>query len=343
MTLTVCVDMDINSPTAGPPHPFLVAPTLFVGNLPSHVLEKHIKVLFQAPYMTASVSFSPNTEKALAILHLRPILSLEPEAILNCFAAADFKPFDAPDASIAPRLIRPLPPGCTESDLFDMLRPYGPIYYVRIHPIAGGLVQFWVEAHARNAEIGLAKSQPKMIIGAYDPCSLFCSNISFGLDETVLRSHFVEFGNIRGYPHTHKSRGVGIITFSLASEASQAMEAMHGVEIEWRALSLTYRIIRRKDDATESHFRLQTIKPTEPTAEISDAKDNIDSSHCVHHQFVVIQIRAVEITSCRQIFTHCPNAVTSSERREQCHMNKTQGVLNGGKEKSAKQASSNLK
>ncbi|KAJ7023060.1 hypothetical protein C8F04DRAFT_1240373 [Mycena alexandri] len=288
--------MDANSPTTGPPpHPFLTAPTLFIGNLPSHVLEEHIKGLFEAvaPYMTAtSVSFSPkrrkrrglrprvnfrdveSAEKALAILNLKPIPSLEPEAILNCFAAADLKPFDAPDASITPRLVRPLPPGCTESDLFDMLRPYGPIYSVRVHPIAGGLVQFWVEAHARNAEIELAKSQPKMIVGAYDPCSLFCSNISFGLDETVLRSHFVEFGNISGveifrYPRTRKSRGIGVITFSLASEASKALQTMHGAEIEWRALSLTYRIIRREDNVPKTGIKLQTIEPTEPTAEIS--------------------------------------------------------------------------
>ncbi|KAJ7171098.1 hypothetical protein C8R46DRAFT_1349197 [Mycena filopes] len=294
-------------------HLHLTAPTLFIGNVPNHVLKANISALFEAPaHMNATVSFAPKSrrnrgglrprvnfadvnsaEKALAILHLTPLPGVEPEAILKLFTTTNLKPLHAPDPSVAPRLIAPLPSGCTDSDLFDILRPYGPIYSVRIHPIAGGIVQFWVEAHAREAEIGLAISHPKTRIGSYDPCTLFCSNLSFGLDETVLRTHFVEFGNISAveifrYPKTHKSRGMGTITFTLPSEASRAMEAMHGKEIEWRALSLTFQILRREGKKTVATRR--TIDGVH-----SSNLDNVGETENDSQKIVSVEPTTVEI------------------------------------------------
>ncbi|KAJ7694892.1 hypothetical protein B0H17DRAFT_1199042 [Mycena rosella] len=92
-------------------------------------------------------------EKALATLHLRPIPNLEPPVILKFCVTANLKAFEAPDPTVFPRVIPALPAGCNEVTLYDALRPYGPLYSVRFDPIAGGLVQFWTEDNAQDAEI----------------------------------------------------------------------------------------------------------------------------------------------------------------------------------------------
>ncbi|KAJ6551780.1 hypothetical protein B0H19DRAFT_178539 [Mycena capillaripes] len=261
-----------------PPHPLLQTPTLFIGPLPSHVLETHIEAVFQGPNaISASITFLRtknrrnrgalrsqvdfsdlySAEKALAILHERPIPSLEPPMILQFNTIRDSHPVQVPDASVLPRLImtKTLPSGCTEEKLYDLLRPYGPIYSVRIHPIAGGLVQFWFEAHARDAEIQLASGPQKMVLHPYDPCSLFFSNLSLALDETALRTHFDGYGKISSVEiftsfKTGKSQGRGFITFSLASEAYRAMQEMHGREIDWKLLSVKYRLLGLREKRT---------------------------------------------------------------------------------------------
>ncbi|KAJ7244421.1 hypothetical protein B0H12DRAFT_808613 [Mycena haematopus] len=187
------MDTDSAKPSAtNLPHPFLQSRSLFVGPLPSHVLEEHVTRVFQGFYPPPALSFTrtkkgrnrgalrsridffdvQSAEKALAIHHLRPIPSLEPSFLLSFATSLDLKPIGIPDASVSPGLIKTLPAGCTETTLYDLLRPYGPIYSVRIHPIAGGLVQFWDEAHAQDAEMQLG---PKLILNPYNPCSLYCS------------------------------------------------------------------------------------------------------------------------------------------------------------------------
>jgi hypothetical protein len=108
-------------------------------------------------------------------------------------------------------LINTLPAGCTESTLYDILRPYGPIYSLKIDAIVGGLVQFWDEVHAQDAEMHLAAEQAEanMILNSYDPCSLFCSvriqitpetskilslvqNLSLTTDAFALRTYFAK-------------------------------------------------------------------------------------------------------------------------------------------------------
>ncbi|KAJ7694899.1 hypothetical protein B0H17DRAFT_1199047 [Mycena rosella] len=251
-----------------PPHPYLHTSFLFIGHLPSHVSEKNIKQIFQDPELRATLSFNRSknrrkrgalrprvdfpdlnsAEKALATLHLRPIPNLEPPVILKFCTTANLKAFEAPDPAVFPRVIKTLPAGCSEATLYDALRPYGPLYSVRIDPIAGGLVQFWTEDNAQDAEICLVVAQPKMVLQAYDPCSLFCSNISFGLNATALRSYFDEFGIVIS-TGIITNRGIGFVTFSLASEASAAMTAMHGAERQWPSLSVTYRVLKRESDA----------------------------------------------------------------------------------------------
>ncbi|KAF7368819.1 Polyadenylate-binding protein 1 [Mycena venus] len=265
--------------TVYPPHPSLGVTRLFLSSLPSYVLETDVTRVFEGIYPTPKLSFArtkngrnqgalrprvdfydlESAEKALAIYHLQPIPFVEPRVTLTFSTIPGFYPksFGVPDASVSPRIIKALPSGCTEGTLYDLCRPYGPIYSVRIDPVAGGLVQFWVEAHAQDAEICLA---PRMILKPYDPYSLFCTNLGFNLDSWTFRTHFAKVSAIflfRGgvaYPSkygdiTHaeifttqggKSRGRGVITFSQTSEASTALQAMQGVEIDWKSLSVTY-------------------------------------------------------------------------------------------------------
>ncbi|KAJ7694897.1 hypothetical protein B0H17DRAFT_1199045 [Mycena rosella] len=267
-----------SSPSYGlPPHPYLHTSFLFIDHLPSHVSEEKIKQIFQDPQLRATLSFNRSknrrkrAEKALATLHLRPIPNLEPPVILKFCTTANLKAFEAPDPAVFPRVIKTLPAGCSEATLYDALRPYGPLYSVRIDPIAGGLVQFWTEDNAQDAEICLVVAQPKMVLQAYDSCSLFCSNISFDLNAAALRTHFDEFGTIISTEiitnlQTGKSRGIGFVTFSLASEASAAMAAMHGAEIQWRSLSVTYRVLKKGSDAKPEPPRrgipAETKRPT---------------------------------------------------------------------------------
>ncbi|KAJ7080599.1 hypothetical protein B0H15DRAFT_856518 [Mycena belliarum] len=259
-----------------PPHPYLNRPSLFITNLPTHVTEMDIKNSFQSADwhdLRATVSFNRSknrrrrgalrpqldfadlnsAEKALATLHRRPIPNIDPPVILQFSTTVSLNPIPAPDPAVSPRIIKSLPPGCTEATLYDAIRPYGPLYSVRIDPTAGGLVQFWTEDNAQDVEICLLVAQPPMVLKAYDACSLFCSNICFDLNAAALRTHFAEFGNVTSteiitHAQTRKSRGIGFVTFSLASEAAAAMAAMHGAEIQWRTLSVTYRVLRKKND-----------------------------------------------------------------------------------------------
>ncbi|KAJ6629326.1 hypothetical protein B0H10DRAFT_1360693 [Mycena sp. CBHHK59/15] len=250
------------------PHPYLYSPSLFICHLPNHVQEAHLENLFKSlPGATfnlhrtksgrnrgtlrATLNFPDlhSTERALATLHLRPIPDTEPPALLKFSTTFNLQPFNAPEATVQPRLVQILPAGYTEAMLFDLLRPFGPVYSVSIDPITGGLVQFWTESHAQEAESQLAATRPKFLLQVYDRCSIFCSNISLDIDSTALRTHFTEYGNITSVEiltlgKTGKSRGLGFITFTTPSEASAAMKAMHGAEIQWKRLSVTYSVLR---------------------------------------------------------------------------------------------------
>ncbi|KAF7377919.1 hypothetical protein MSAN_00215700 [Mycena sanguinolenta] len=279
-----------NAPTP-PPHPFLQSPTLLVGPLPSHVLEEHVKRVFQGFNPPPALTFTrtkngrnrgalrtrvdfldvQSTEKALAIHHLRDIPSLEPAVQLAFSTSFGPKSLRAPDASVAPRLIKS--PPFSETELFDLLRPFGPIYSVRIHPIAGALVQFWDEAHAQQAETVL---EPH-ILYPYDPCTLFCSNIHINLDACAFRTYFVDHGTVVNVviftdPKTGKSRGNALVTFSQAAEAATALMAMHGTEIQWKGLSVTYHVpdMKRRQARATTKLAPTSKEPIESSA----AKDD---------------------------------------------------------------------
>ncbi|KAJ7821684.1 hypothetical protein B0H14DRAFT_3733246 [Mycena olivaceomarginata] len=198
-------------------------------------------------------------ERALAIHHLQPIPFVKPPVILIFSTIPGFYPksFGAPDAAVSPRLIETLPAGCTESTLYDILRPYGPIYSLKIDAIVGGLVQFWDEAHARDAEMHLAAEQAEanMILNSYDPRSLVCSNLSLTIDAFALRTYFAKYKTIVHvdvFTNSQMERQ-GIVTFS---EASEALQAIQSIEIRGKVPSVTYRLLGTENKKPAAQAKL---------------------------------------------------------------------------------------
>ncbi|KAJ7796015.1 hypothetical protein B0H14DRAFT_3552602 [Mycena olivaceomarginata] len=242
----------VPSSVAYPPHPSLQVTTLFISSLPTYVLEEHITRVFEGFYPPPTLSFTRtkngrnrgtlrpcvdfldlrSAERALAIHHLQPIPFVKPPVIMIFSTIPGFYPksFGAPDAAVSPRLIKTLPAGCTESTLYDILRPYGPIYSLKIDAIVGGLVQFWDEAHAQDAEMHLAAEQAEanMILNSYDPRSLVCSYKTIVHVDVLTNS---------------QTDRQGIVTFSQASEASTALQAIQSIEIRGKVPSVTYRLL----------------------------------------------------------------------------------------------------
>ncbi|KAK7052485.1 hypothetical protein R3P38DRAFT_3255644 [Favolaschia claudopus] len=289
-------------------HSQIKSSTLFLGPLPSSVLESQVSSLFQGFQPSPLFEFSrtkngrnrgalrlrlefPNLEsakKAVALHHLRPLPGAESTVILTFSAGptGSNKPLGMPNASVRPRLIKVMPPGSTEATLYDLLCPYGPVYSVRMHPIVGGIVQFWTEADAKQAETSQA---PKLLLQAFDPCTLYCTNIDSVIDACSLRTYFGQYGHVT---HAHifadadgQSQGRGTITFSQASEASDALNSMHGVEIGWKALSLSYHWLKmgERTSANQSDKRADSSHIEE--AATAPAKKNQSMSHKASSKF----------------------------------------------------------
>ena len=83
-----------------------------------------------------------------------------------------------PPQSISPRLIRGLPADYKDTELYDLLRPFGPVASARMGSGLGGIVQFWKEEDACEAELNVKQILPRgqeITIQAFDHCNLFCT------------------------------------------------------------------------------------------------------------------------------------------------------------------------
>lgn len=95
-------------------------------------------------------------EKALATLQSRPIPGLQAPVplVLSPYPPTN-PPTPLPPPSAIPRLVKHLPLGYTDSQLYDIFRPYGALASARTHTHFGpdtGMVEFWNEDDARSAE-----------------------------------------------------------------------------------------------------------------------------------------------------------------------------------------------
>ncbi|KAF8586869.1 hypothetical protein K439DRAFT_1339680 [Ramaria rubella] len=159
-----------------PPHPYLREPLLYLTNLAANVTDSDLARAFES-----CVPFRPNVsrdgsgrplngtiefkelakaEKALTTLHGRAIPYVTPPAhiYLSPFPPTN-PPYVPPVPQAQPRLVKHLPPQFTDSALYDLFRPYGPMASVRAEQ-AGfgdgtGVVEFYLEDDARVAEAAL--------------------------------------------------------------------------------------------------------------------------------------------------------------------------------------------
>ncbi|TFK32025.1 hypothetical protein BDQ12DRAFT_693154 [Crucibulum laeve] len=157
------------------PHPYLHEPLLYITNLPPYVSDENLAVAFIScgPFRpkilrdgtpsilsgTIEFKFLEKAEKALATLQSRPIPSLQPlvPLVLSPYPPTN-PPTPLPPPSALPRLVKHLPPGFSDSQLYDLFRPYGALASARTQTHFGpdtGMIEFWNEGDARAAEEAL--------------------------------------------------------------------------------------------------------------------------------------------------------------------------------------------
>ncbi|CCL99612.1 uncharacterized protein FIBRA_01630 [Fibroporia radiculosa] len=159
-------------PPGQQPHPYLHEPVLYITNLPQYVKDEDLAVTFQncAPFRptiprdgsntllsgTIEFKYLEKAEKALATLQSRPIPGIQPPVLLALSPyPSTTPPTPLPPPSASPRLVKHLPPGYTDSQLYDLFRAFGALASVRTQSPFGkdtGVVEFWREEDAREAE-----------------------------------------------------------------------------------------------------------------------------------------------------------------------------------------------
>ncbi|KII87881.1 hypothetical protein PLICRDRAFT_650426 [Plicaturopsis crispa FD-325 SS-3] len=182
-------------------HPYLQEPVLYISNLPHYVSDENLAVAFQAcapfrPKIPRDGSTRPlsgiiefkfleKAEQALATLQSRPIPGLPTSVplVLSPYPPSN-PPTTLPPPSALPRLVKHLPPGFTDAQLYDLFRPFGALASARTQAGFGsdtGVIEFWREDDARNAEeamhcvdvegqnIAVQVYQPRRTSGAHGP------------------------------------------------------------------------------------------------------------------------------------------------------------------------------
>ncbi|KAJ7689427.1 hypothetical protein B0H17DRAFT_1295651 [Mycena rosella] len=165
--------MPQESDSYGPqPHPILHEPLLYISNIPPYVSDENIALAFVScgPFRpkiprdgsnnplsgTIEFKFIDKAEKALATLQSRPLPGLHPPVplVLSPYPPTS-PPTPLPPPSALPRLVKHLPQAYTDSELYDIFRPFGALASARTPTHFGidtGMVEFWNEDDARQAE-----------------------------------------------------------------------------------------------------------------------------------------------------------------------------------------------
>ncbi|KAF8155888.1 hypothetical protein B0H34DRAFT_752009 [Crassisporium funariophilum] len=154
------------------PHPYLHEPLLYITNLPPFVSDENLAMAFVScgPFRpkiprdgspnllsgTIEFKFLEKAEKALTILQSRPIpeLATPVPLVLSPYPPTN-PPTPLPPPSALPRLVKHLPPGYADSQLYDLFRPFGALASARTQTQFGtdiGMIEFWNEEDAIQAE-----------------------------------------------------------------------------------------------------------------------------------------------------------------------------------------------
>ncbi|TRM63710.1 hypothetical protein BD626DRAFT_569084 [Schizophyllum amplum] len=164
-----------NGGAEGHSHPYLHDPLLYITNVPDYVSDEDLAKAFVTcgPFRprinrdtgatmfsgTIEFKFLEKAERALATLQGRSIPGTQPAVplVLSPYPPTD-PPTPVPPPSAHPRLIKHLPPGYTDGQLYDLCRPFGALASARASTHFGadtGMVEFWNEDDGQQAEESL--------------------------------------------------------------------------------------------------------------------------------------------------------------------------------------------
>ncbi|KAF7298391.1 hypothetical protein MKEN_01363800 [Mycena kentingensis (nom. inval.)] len=261
-------------------HPFLKAPELFVDLSRTNVSENQLrKVLEQdAPSLANIQLVLPQSrthffkitfrglhaaERTLAVLHMTQQTIPASGKVFQLELSTKpprFSPLKADAPTAIPRLVK----GWTDSPrrLFDVLRRFGPIFRIRKHPIVGALVQFWLEDHAREAQMDFEAME------VYNPCTVLCSNLALDVGADVLRSYFEKYDivnvEIMRTPGG-SSTGCAMVVLGSYTAVDAAVAGMNGSEIHWKKISVTPYYAKPSIDDAHLKSACNIPKAKEPT------------------------------------------------------------------------------
>ncbi|KAH9478313.1 Polyadenylate-binding protein, cytoplasmic and nuclear [Psilocybe cubensis] len=158
---------------SGPrPHPYLHEPLLYITNIPPYITDENLAMAFVncGPFRpkiqrdgsqnllsgTIEFKFLDKAEKALTILQSRNIPETMPPVplVLSPYPPTN-PPTPLPPPSALPRLVKQLPPDYTDSQLYDIFRPFGALASAQTHTQFGpdvAMIEFWNEEDAIHAE-----------------------------------------------------------------------------------------------------------------------------------------------------------------------------------------------
>ncbi|KAH7925447.1 hypothetical protein BV22DRAFT_1034015 [Leucogyrophana mollusca] len=203
----------------GEAHPYLHEPLLYISNLPPYITDENLAVTFQscAPFRpniprdgsnrplagTIEFKYLEKAEKALATLQSRPIPGLQPPVflVLSPYPPTT-PPTPLPPPSALPRLVKHLPVGYTDFQLYDLFRPFGALASARTQTGFGsdtGVVEFWREDDARIAEEAMHCSEVEgqnIAVQVYQPRRTSGGPSEFSAHAPT----FVPTGSIFPYP-----------------------------------------------------------------------------------------------------------------------------------------------
>ncbi|CAJ0869427.1 1466_t:CDS:2 [Entrophospora sp. SA101] len=148
--------------------------------------------------------------------------------------------------------VRQLSTTNTNISLFNIFRPYGPLFSVRMQVQdnkfkGSAFVQYFRKEDADKAVANLNSKDNKAMIVQYhrhnnnkapnrpivDPCNLFIKNLDSNISSSDLFSQFRRFGKIISArvmrdQETGNSKGFGFVSYSSSEEADKAKQSMHG-------------------------------------------------------------------------------------------------------------------
>ncbi|KAF5310738.1 hypothetical protein D9619_007892 [Psilocybe cf. subviscida] len=279
LPLTSKMDPNANSYQEGPrPHPYIEEPRLFISNLPPFVSDQDL-----AKALTAVSPFKPNlqrdgspnpvsgeilfryvgtadtrynqAEKAYTICNGRniPELSVPVPLVLSPFPPMDPPTMMAPPQAM-PRLVKQLPPNFSDSQLYDLFRPFGPLASAHTQTQYGpdiGMVEFWHEEDAIHAQDELHCSevegqnitvqvfQPKRIVPEFNLAApafvpsgvMFSLRLTLDQEREALAASLIPAicsANARVMRNeAGESRGFGFVSYHQPEQANEALRAMN--------------------------------------------------------------------------------------------------------------------